>query len=158
MNGNGRLEAAINDSAPSRSCTWRMSEESAVAPFGIDDGMALATQDLLARVIATRSASFVGLHALAVDDAGAWRGRQTAAYAIDYLAHAPVPRARHDPAKPTLFLGERSSGKNRQATPTQMISHDDLARREEKGRPIRLGVAIIGAISRHSASVVSVSY
>jgi hypothetical protein len=112
-----------------------MGEEDEAAPDGIDEGVALATHDLLAGVVATRAAGFGGLHTLAVDDAGARRGRLPTAFAIDQqqrmverLEHAPVPPG----CKPAI--GRALGGKvARQKPPGDTAAHhvedpvDDLA-------------------------------
>ena len=54
----------------------RMRFEHKAAPIGVDERMALASVDLLARVVAARSASLGRLDALAIDDSSrrlAWR-------------------------------------------------------------------------------------
>src|SRR3546814_2448561 len=50
----------------------RMDQYDNGATIGIDHGMAFASHGLLACVVATRSACFGGLHALAVDDCRGW--------------------------------------------------------------------------------------
>lgn len=116
-------------------------------PVGIDEGVALATHDLLAGVVAARTAGFVGLHALPVDDAGARRGRPTATFAIDHqqrmiqrLKHAAVPPGR----KPAIdrALGWKVA---RQKPPGDASAHDvedrvdDLSQRpgERPASPLR---------------------
>ena len=124
-----------------------MGEEDEATPVGIDEGVALATHDLLAGVVATGPTGFVRFHALAVDDAGAGRGRPTAAFAIDHqqrmvesLEHAPVSPGR----KPAIgrALGRKVA---RQKPPGDASAHDvkdrvdDLAQRpgERPARPLR---------------------
>ena len=113
----------------------------------LDEGMAIAASDLLAGVVSARPAGFVCFYAPAVDDAGARKGRPTAAFAIDHqqcmmqrLEHAAIPPSR----KPAIgrALGRKVA---RHDPPGNAVSHDvenrvdDLTQRlgERPARPLR---------------------
>jgi hypothetical protein len=100
MNGNGRRGEQRPGSIAILHA-GRMREQDEAAPVGVDERVPLAAHDLLAGVVAASTAGLAGLHALAVDDAGARRGRPTVAFAIDHqqgmvqrLEHTLVPLGR----------------------------------------------------------------
>src|SRR3546814_10097458 len=94
----------------------RMDQYDKGATIGIDHRMAFASHGLLACVVTTRSASFGGLHALAVDDCRGWCWFSPCPDAIDpnemmieafeysIVAHGAEPRSdEHTSELPSLM-------------------------------------------------------
>jgi hypothetical protein len=86
--------------------------------IGVNHHLALATCDLLARIIASRATAIGGLHALAVEYTGGGdasrptRSRSAMTRGWLMVSNKPVSRHRLNRRK-TVLLGGRSEGKSR---------------------------------------------